>query len=181
MHLLYSQAIGTEIIDDVDHRIQGIVDDILIDPDKGKIVGLLVMVKVAPEQYLLQTQDILAWGKRIHVRSEDVLGPAEEFVRFQQLLSDERTIVGQRIQTEHKRYLGKCVDVQFNTERLNIEWIFPRKFIRRGIALPATDILEVIPEAIVVKSQRPREVIAEEEIKEATPEEEVEPVPQPIT
>lgn len=166
MHLLRSTSIGTEIIDNIDHHVHGTVADLLIDPDRGKIVALLIAAPASSELLALQTADITTWGNRIHVREPEVLGPATDFVRLQSLLQEKRTFVGQRIQTKSGASIGKCIDVQFRSDTFDIEWIFPRKFFKKGLALPTSDILEVTERAIIVKEQGAKEekVEAEEEV-----------------
>lgn len=179
MHLLRSHAIGTEVIDDTDHQIQGRVADFLMDPDRGVIVAVLVARPFSPHPIALLSQDIVAWGNRIHIRDAEVMGPLDEVVRLQSLIADRRTIVGQRIRTKSGIVLGKCVDIQFRTDTFDIEWVFPRRFLRRELALPASDILEVTEEAVIVKDQGPRgeEAVAEERIEERK----LEPIISPAT
>ncbi|MBT3834868.1 hypothetical protein HOF56_01325 [Candidatus Peribacteria bacterium] len=168
MHLLYSDTIGTEIIDDIDHQIQGKVADILIEPDRGKIIALLVVIPGTSEIYALQTQDISSWGNRVHICDSDVLGPATDFVRLQDILNDPRTVIGQKIKTESGFLVGKCIDLQFEVTTFMIEWIFPRKFFFRKLSLPASDILEITENEILVKDQTPEvEEIVEDEITDS--------------
>ena len=167
MHLLRSTVLGTEVIDAEDHHVQGVVADLLIDTDRGKILALLIKRPFARELLALQEQDIISWGQRVHIRQAEVLGPLNEVVRLQPYLEDKRPIIGQRIRTKSGVKLGRCSDFQLNPETRMIEWIFPRKFFRKGLALPASDILEITPQAIIVKDQGPKgeEVVVEEEAK----------------
>lgn len=168
MHLLRSTALGTEVIDDTDHQVQGRVADLLIDPDRGKIMALFVSGPFSTQPLILQTQDIVSWGNRIHIREPEALVPAPEIVRLQPLMDDRRPLVGQRMRTKSGIVLGKCVDVQFRTDTFDVEWLFPRRFFRKGLALPASDILEITEEAIIVKDQGPRgdEAVIEERVEE---------------
>ena len=163
MHLLRSTSIGTEIIDNVDHHVHGRIVDLLIDPDRGELVALLISSPASSELLTVQTSDIATWGNRVHIREPEVLGPASDIIRLQPLLDDKRTIIGQRIRTKSGASLGKCIDIQFRADTFDIEWIFPRKFFQKGLALPASEILEVTEEAIIVKDQGPKEENVEEE------------------
>jgi hypothetical protein len=157
MHILYSTAIGTEIIDEVHHEIHGIVSDLLIDPDNGKLIAAIASISNTDDPYAVQMNDVVSWGQRLHIGSPNALGPLDDFVRLQEVLSDRRTFIRQRIVSESGNYFGKCVDVQFNGQSFMIEWIFPRKYFRKGIALPASDIIEVTDKAIRIKNQLPKE------------------------
>lgn len=180
MHLLRSQALGTEVMDEAEHHVQGKVADLLLDADRGKVIALLVRQLFSPTLLALQTQDILSWGARVHIREPEVLAPPEDIVRLQTTLHDRRPIIGQRIRTKEGTCVGRCVDLQFSTDHFEIEWIFPRKFLWKGTPLPASDILEITEEAIIMKDHGQREekeFAAEERAKQPT----LEPVLTPAT
>ena len=80
-----------------------------------------------------------------------MLAPAEEIVRLRPLLTDKRTILHQRIVTEGGQMLGRCGDVQFDTKLFMLEWLFPRKFMRWARPIPASSIIIVRNDAIVVR------------------------------
>ncbi len=166
MHLLRSAAIGTEIIDDALHEIHGRVIDLILDPDRGKILALLVRMPFDSVITAVQIPDITTWGKRIHVRDSSVLGPVEEIIRLKPFLEERRRIYRQPIVTKSGARIGICSDYQFSTEHFTLEWIFPKRFFSKGTPLPASEILEVTEEAIIVKDQGPREekVEAEESV-----------------
>jgi uncharacterized protein YrrD len=157
MHLLRSAAIGTEVIDEQDHQIHGTVTDFVFDPDRGKLVAVLVDSPDSADLLALQTQDIAAWGQRIHIKETDMLGVPDEILRLKPLFEDPRTIIGQYIKTKSGVAIGKCVDIQFDAAHFGIEWIFPRSFLKKGLPLPASDILEITKDAIIVKDQTPKE------------------------
>ena len=149
MHLLRSTAIGTEVIDNTNHDVHGKVASLVIDPDRGKLIALLIISSASSDLLSLQTDDIVTWGNRIHIRDTDILGPVQEVVRLQEYLTSKRTVIGQRIKTKSGTYIGKCCDVQFRTDTFDVEWIFPRRFFRKGLALPTSDILEIKDSGII--------------------------------
>jgi len=179
MHVLRSTAIGTEIIDSIDHHIHGRVGDILIDSDRGKIIALLVDRVGFSERHALMTQDVESWGNRVHVRDAEVMGEVSDFVRLVEHLKNRRPLVGQNIRTKSGQWMGRCADVQFRTDTFDLEWIFPRKFLRKSLPLPVSEILEVTTEAIIIKDQGPKG--EEVPVKESVPETRVEPVIAPTT
>lgn len=145
---------GTRVVDDDSSVVLGKVSNILIDPDTGKVLGFFISTGgfLHPHQLFLSGIDIIAWGMVIHVRSADMLSEPEEIVRLQPLLAGERTILHQDIVTEkEKTNLGTCTDVQFDTLKLSVEWLFPRKFLVAGLPIPTSGIVEVTKDAIVVK------------------------------
>ena len=169
MHIRFSTCIGIPVLEEGHDHALGVIAGILIDPDTGKIEGFLVHVQgFFGGEMFCSSLDILRWGTRVYVRSADVLAPPEDRIRLQSLLQDPRTLLGQKIATESGTALGRCADVQFNTDSLHVEWLFPKRFFRYGVALPITDVLEVTEKAIVVRDPIKKEVV-EEEVPEATP------------
>ena len=150
MHLRFSTCIGTPVLEEGFEHTVGLLSGILIHPDTGKIEGFLVHVLGAGDLFM-SSLDVSRWGTRIYIRSTDVLSPAEDRIRLQPLLDDPRSILGQKIRTESGTSLGRCQDIQFNTDVMHVEWLFPRKWFHFGVALPISDVVEVTPAAIIVK------------------------------
>lgn len=167
MHLRASQARGIPIIDDGTQQIVGFLDSPLIDPDTGRILGFFVLPAFfGAGDVFLQSIDIVAWGTRVHVRSEDCLSPPDDIIRLKATLADPRRVIGQPIRTkDSNRTLGICSDVQFNTRHFMTEWIFPRKFFIARQPLPMTEVLEVTQVGIWIRDPlRPsKAVVATEE------------------
>lgn len=131
----------------------GALEGILVDPDTGKVEAWEV------GGLLLLTMDILRFGLQVVVHSADVLVEGGDIVRLRPLLSDPRRVIGQRMLTKSGRRLGCCRDLQFDSQSWMIEWFFPRRFFRWGIPVAMSQILEVRPEAIIVRD----EIILEKE------------------
>ncbi len=155
MHIRFSIALGTPVLDDDSSRIIAKLSGIQIHPDTAKIVGFFVTVPgmFASAPMFLSSNDIVAWGTVVHVRHQDAIMPADELIRLESLLADGRTTIGQKIVTETgKKYMGMCKDVQFDTRHLNVEWMFPCKY--RFLAqspIPVSEVVEVTKHAIVIK------------------------------
>ncbi|OGJ57303.1 hypothetical protein A3H22_00255 [Candidatus Peribacteria bacterium RIFCSPLOWO2_12_FULL_55_15] len=152
MHVRLSTCFGMALVVAETQERLGTLQSLLIHPDTGAIEGICFFVggMMGREEHCVQTLDIVHWGLRIDVRSAEAAGPLEECVRFQDILREGRMVLGQRILTEGGRSLGWCRDIQFDTERFQVEWLFPRQWFRWGRPLPLAAILEVRPDAIVV-------------------------------
>lgn len=174
MHLRCSSAIGTYVVDDSTQQPVGVLGEPVIDPDTGRILGFFVFSgRVGAGELFLQSIDIISWGTRVHVRNDDCLGPPDDLVRLQQAFEDPRTFLGQSIKTEKtKRVIGRCSDVQFNTHHFQVEWLFPRRFFMNRQPIPATDIVEVTPEAIWVRepARLSKETVTQTEVAPTIPE-----------
>ncbi len=168
MHVRFSHCVGAPVVEDGTEEFLGSLSGILIHPDTGAIEGFFVKVSkfFGGEELFLSGLDIVRWGTRIAVSSSDVLSPVEDRIRLQTLLSDPRPILGQRIRTESGENLGRCRDVQFDTEAMRIEWLFPKRFVYSGVALPVSEIVEVREDGIIVRDPMPR---VKEPVAEASP------------
>ena len=165
MHVRFSTCRGLEVYSDGTHELVGRIDDVLIVPDTGMIEGFFVRASHVAGTPFLAAMDIVQWGGQIHVRDPEAVYPAEERVRLQSLLEDGRRILRQGIRTESGRTLGRCMDVQFDTETMHCEWLFPRRFLRWGTPVPISHVLEVRADAIVV---RDREIPVRETAEQTT-------------
>ncbi len=174
MHLRFSIAVGTPVMDDETSRIVARISDILINPDNGKVVGFFVDAGTAfPEDRMfLSSADIVAWGTIAHIRYADAIVPAGDIVRLRALLDDPRGVLGQSILSKAtKRFIGVCKDVQFDTRHMTVEWLFPRKYLFFTQApVPVREIVEITPQAIFIKEQlRPhKEPVEREEVEMAS-------------
>jgi uncharacterized protein YrrD len=169
MQLRISTAIGTPIVEQDSREVVGSLHGILIHPDSGKIEGFFVAVQgfFSTQQVFLSALDIRSWGLRITIADRDVLAEPEERIRLRPLLEDPRTFLGQRMRTESGQALGRCRDVQFDTRHLQVEWLFPKKFGRWKTALPISEVIEVRPDAIIVRD--PLKAVKEPVVESNTP------------
>lgn len=152
MRVRFSTCKGTNILCDSINEVLGQITGILLNPDTGKVEGFFA-ISALPMigTPFLSTIDITKWGAHVHVRETGTVFPLEDHVRLQPLLEDNRTILGQRIRTESGRKIGVCHDVQFNSDSMRCEWLFPRRFWRWCTPIPFSDVLEVRQDAIIVR------------------------------
>lgn len=154
MHVRLSSCLGISIVAEDTEEAIGTVTGILLDPDRATVEGFFVRIPGIFSQsssLFLSSFDVAHFGRRILVCDHDRVAPAEDFLRVQPLLSDPRTILGQRIRTESGIALGRCRDVQFDTSTMRLMWVFPKRMFRWGRPVCVRDILEVRPEAIIVR------------------------------
>ncbi len=168
MQVRFSTAIGLAVVDEDMTAQLGVLSGILIHPDTGKVEGFFVRIArfLHSEELFLSSLDILRWGMRIVVRDGEVLSPLSDRIRQQQLFEEGRTVLHQKILTDTGRTLGRCADVQFDTLHFVVEWLWPKKFWRLGTSLPASQIIEVRRDAIIVRDPS---VAVVEKVEEVTP------------
>ena len=153
MHVRYSACHGTHIVDDGTDESVAQLQFPLLHPDLGTVEGFYVKIPhfLRSEVLFLSSVDIIHWGAHIRIRDADVLAPLEDRVRLQALVEEGRTILGQKMLSESGAYLGRCLDIQFNTKTFMLEWLFPRKLFRWGTAMPVSAIVEVKKEAVILR------------------------------
>jgi sporulation protein YlmC with PRC-barrel domain len=154
MHVRFSSCVGLPLMEEGMEGVLGTVSGILIHPDTAYVEGFFVYGSGHGRSNLfVSSMDISRWGTRLYVRNADVIAPADDRIRLQALLEDNRTVLGQRIVTESGVRVGRCKDVQINTDSMHIEWIFPKKCFRWGVALPVSEVIEVTVAAIIIKDR----------------------------
>lgn len=153
MHVRFTTMIGMPVTDDHAEEDIGGIGDILLNPDTGTVEGFFVLIPsfLELQKLFLSVSDIVHVGTRVRVRDADVLAPVEDVVRLQALMSDERSVLGQAMLTESGTFLGTCRDVQYETQTFRIEWFFPKRMFRWRPPVSAANILEIRPDAIIVR------------------------------
>ena len=164
MQTRISTCIGAIVVEESSESVLGMLADVLIHPDTGRIEGFYIQVSGGFGSSLLfcRAIDVVRFGTRIYVRSAEVLCDPHEIVRLQPLLEDRRSVLGQPIRTESGQKVGCCKDIQFDTDSMKMGWIFPKRFFRwrRGIAV--SDIVEIRSNGIIVRDA-PRPIVEEVE------------------
>lgn len=157
MHVRFSTVVGLPIIEDGSEEEIAYLSHILIHPDQGKVEGFFVRIPgfFKAEELFLSAMDIAHWGTVIRVRDAAVFSSLEDLIRLQSLYEEQRPVLNQTIVSEAGRLMGTCRDVQFDTGQFMLEWIFPRKWFRWATPLPASSIVQVRTDSIVVKDMAP--------------------------
>ena len=153
MHVRLSTSRGLPVREEQNGEVVGSLSGILIGPDSGAIEGFYIDVPgfVGNMELFCSALDVLKWGTTISIRDRDRVSSVEDRVRLLPLLEDKRTVIDQIVCTESKKRLGKCKDVQFDTEKMQLTWIFPKRWWWWGIAIPRSEIIEITSDAICVK------------------------------
>src|SRR3989338_8257198 len=153
MHVRFGSCIGMDVMVEGTSDVLGQIAGILINPDTAAIEGFFLYGGQARNQPLfLAAADIVRFGTAVMVSDSVAVAPAEDRVRLRPLLEGKRPVLGQRIRTEQGRNLGVSRDVQFTTRAMRVEWLFPKRLWRWGVALPATVVVKITPAAIIVQN-----------------------------
>ena len=166
MQTRFSTCRGMEVVEENNGKLVGLISNMLIDPDSGKILGFYIFVNSGfffGGEKFVSSIDVLNIGTRFIIRDVDVICDPNDIIRLQPILKDSRSVLKQRIVSESGRYLGKCADVQFDTKSFIVQWLFPKKLYKWMVSIPVSAILEIKPKMILVKNIDSAKSLAEEE------------------
>ncbi|MFH0770664.1 MAG: PRC-barrel domain-containing protein [Candidatus Peregrinibacteria bacterium] len=157
MHVRFSTCRSLPVVEECSDEIVARIAGIVLQGDSGRVEGFFVRVPTFIGSHVLfcASMDIRRFSTVVTIRDREVLSNIEDHLRIHALLDEKRPVLGQRIVTESGKRLGRCRDVQFDTETMQVSWIFPRRFFRFGIAIPVSAIVRVTQEAVIVLD-RPR-------------------------
>lgn len=133
----------------------GTIENILINADNGIVEGFFVAQNswFYKDTLFLSNREIAEFRrKEIYIPANVSLGAPEDHFRLQLVFSDKRKILGQKIITKDKIYLGRCYDVQINTDSWRMEWLFPKKWWFLTTPVPSSEIMEVTKSHILLKN-----------------------------
>lgn len=155
MHVRFSMVRGLPVVSEDNEETLGFIGDVLIHPDTGALEGFFVVHYSLASGLLedfVSAHDIRSIGAVVRIRSGDMVGDPRDILRIAKLLEDPRRVLGQSIVTEKERTsLGRLHDIQFDTRRMRMEWMFPKKWWMSRTPIPASEIIRIDTDAIVVK------------------------------
>lgn len=145
---------GTPVIDSDSRHVLGAIDGIVVHPDTGRIEAFAVLMPgfLSSRRVYLLSQDIVRWGTAVEIGDADALAPLSEHIRLASLVDGGRPVLGQIMRTQGGSVLGRCADVQFETDSFRAQWLFPRRyFLLWGVAVPISAVLEIRNDAVIVR------------------------------
>src|SRR3989338_8954208 len=145
MHLRLSTLIGIPVLEEGKRETLGAVSGVLVHPDTGKIEGFFVSNSgVFSTNLFFPSSDIAHLGHhKITLHDADSIAPLSERVRLWELWQEGRPVMGQRMVTQSGRRLGRCSDIQFDSEVFTLQWLFPRRWFFWKDPIPVSAIVEV--------------------------------------
>lgn len=172
MEKFYTKIVGTPVVEDDKSRPITTVKDVLVDPEKGKLIALIVDVG---SNLIITPMDILSWHDVIQVHNRDVIVEGSEVMRVEAVQKGGIKILHNRVETKEGKYLGKVADFAVDTHVMELKRIFVAKgflalFRYESRIIPVKNILEILPDKIVVKDDIGA---VKEEAKEKAPLEEL--------
>ena len=168
MEMLYSKIVGMPVFSADSVRPHFSVQDIVFDPDNGKVIGILVDRR---GQNLIAPMDIISIKHGVLISSaNDVVG-VDDVLRVKEVFDDGRNIIGKKVKTESGDSLGKVVDASIDGLGLSLVKIHTAKVVLGMVhhdsrIFPMKSIVEVNESFVVVQDDDGK--VAEKEKKAET-------------
>jgi len=150
---MYSKIIGMPVFSPESVRPHFSVQDIVFDPENGKVIGFVVDRR---GQNLISPMDIISIKNGVLIRDANDLVEVDDVLRVKEVFDDGRNIIGKKVQTESGVGLGKVIDASIDREGLSLVKIFTAKVVLGMVhhdqrVFPLKNIIEVTDRFVIVK------------------------------
>lgn len=154
MEKLYSDIVGAPVVEDNVLRPITTVKDLVVDPESGKLEAFVVDIN---KNLVISPIDVLFFGNRIQIHARDAVIHGSEILRVAEIQKKGIRIFGNKVVTEDGFKLGKVVDFSMDMHQYTLKKLFVSKDILGmvrydGRIIPAKNIVEVLPNKIIVKN-----------------------------
>ncbi|MBD3360281.1 hypothetical protein GF366_00595 [Candidatus Peregrinibacteria bacterium] len=154
MEKFYSNIIGTPVFADDSTRPFTTVKDIIIDPERGNLLALVVNIT---KKKVIAPVDIISWRNVIKVHNGNSVADGKDILRVDEVQKNNIRYMGNKVETETGRSLGKVFDLAIDSDTLELKKIFAAKgvlsFFRYDTRIIGVkSILDVKEDKIIVKS-----------------------------
>ncbi len=154
MERLYSNMIGTPVVEDDEIRPFTSIKDLIIDPDNGSLVAILVDIN---KNLIITAVDVYKWGDVLKVGDRNAVIEGKDVLRVEEIQKRGRFLPHSKVYTKNGVYLGKIIDFSLDSNDLGLRTLFVAKdflgLLRYGNRLISfKDIVEVLPGKVIVKN-----------------------------
>ncbi len=153
MERYFSKIVGTPVFEDGARPITT-VKDLVIDPENGKVVALLVNQS---KNLVISPMDIISWYENIKIHSHSDIIDADDVLRVQNIQKSGSHVYRNSVFTKDGKYLGKVIDYSIEPKSMMLNKIFVAKEFLGLLRFDSrvfgyNNILEILPDKIVVKN-----------------------------
>lgn len=166
---LFSNIVGTAVVDDDGHLITT-VRDVVIDPESGKLIALVVDIS---RNLVIAPMDILSFGDVVRVPAHDAVVDGKEILRVAEVQKRHTYIFHNRVEAKNGEYIGNVIDFSIDSRDLHLKKIYTAKsligFFRYDQRIiPAKLIEKILHDKIIVKENmntvREKQAVAMEDL-----------------
>ena len=154
MEKLYSDIVGSPVVEDNVLRPIATVKDLILDPETGKLAAFVVDIR---KNLVISPIDVLFFGNRIQIHERHAVISGSDILRVEAIQKKNIRIFGNKVVTEDGFKLGKVVDFSMDMRDYVLKKLFVSKEILGMVRydsriIPAKNIVEILPNKIVVKN-----------------------------
>ncbi len=107
MEMYLSTILGIPVFENEEVRPLTTVKDLVIDPESGKLIGVIVDVN---KNLIIAPFDIYSWKEVIRINNRALIVSADEVLRVEEVQKSGKFIHNCRVYSKDGDYLGKVVD-----------------------------------------------------------------------
>lgn len=170
MEKLFTDIIGTPVVDDDVKRPIALIRDVVMDTEKGTLVALVVDFN---KNLVIAPVDILSWGDTIRVPAHDAIVEGKEIFRVAEAQKKGIRIFHNKVETKKGERIGIVTDFSIDSTSLALRKIYTAKSILGLLRydsriIPAKNIEKILPDKIIIKGNfQPVREESREMIREA--------------
>lgn len=148
---LHSQLVERPLRRPDDPRAIAWVEDLVLDPDRGDLVALLLS-----KGQVVAPIDLLPWKSDTwEVKEEDAILEEEDLLRLARISPTRRALLLKPVFTKEGTYLGKVADYVMDMDTLSLTHLYVTKsflgWVMDQRILEWKQILEITDKAVVVR------------------------------
>lgn len=153
---MFSEIIGTNIYLFQEHALAGQVNEILVSPQDGSILGLFLFDPVVKRERIIPTSEIISFSaKGILVKGYDSLTDVEDLIKVKEVLDQKNKIIKSPVYTKSGKRVGKVSEAtinikNFSLDRLYVTPVFRIKYLAKDLIIPSSKIEAILPKKIII-------------------------------
>lgn len=149
-----TDLIGSDILAYEERVRIGKVEEIIIDPLSGNLLGLSSIIR--NKKVVIPINEIRSFGPSFILTNgiDSISGP-EEVIRIKEALSFGAKIINEKVETESSQKLGRATNYTIDINSLRLDKIYVTvgtglKFLSSDLIIPNKNIVEIQKKKIIV-------------------------------
>jgi len=157
MQKLSSDLLTKPVVGVQNAEILGTITGFVIRPDDFKIVVCVVTPIISKtKMYLLPSDIRLVNDNKVIIDSHQKLSEFEDLVRYQHDITNNYTVIGNKVETSNGKKLGRVKDFIFDPAHFYISKLYVRPrmlkvFLVTNLLVDRADVIDVKKNTIIVK------------------------------
>jgi uncharacterized protein YrrD len=149
-----NDLIGCELVAFQEKATAGKIDDVIIDPNTGAVLGF--GFKFQRERKVIPINEVRTFGPDfVIINSAESISEPEDVIRISEALALEAPIIGEKVETESGQKLGEVSDYTIELSKMGLDKLYVRpsmglNFLVTDLIISAKNIIEIQKKKIIV-------------------------------